>query len=107
MIEVSNIQPINKGALLASCDVYIKPWDLELNDVKIFEKGQNRWITMPSKEVLNSLGEKKYVEMINFRKESTKNRFRSQIMGAIDKFLSDNPEMEQTDLIKPEEELPF
>ncbi len=107
MIEVSNIQAVNKGSLLAKCDVYIVPWDLELCEVKVFEKGANKWLGMPSREFTNQMGEKKYIELINFRKETTKTRFRSQILEAVDKFLSANPDMKMPDLIKEDEPLPF
>ncbi len=107
MIEISNVQAVNKGSLLAKCDVYIAPWDLELCEVKVFEKGANRWLGMPSREFNNQLGEKKYIELITFRKEATKNRFRSQILEAIDKFLETNPEMTSPDAIKENEQLPF
>ncbi len=107
MIEISNICAVNKGSLLATCDVYIQPWDMELQEVKIFEKGQNRWLGMPSREFTNNLGEKKYIELITFRKEATKNSFRRQIMSAVDKFILDNPDMKPTDIIKAEDELPF
>ena len=107
MIEVSNIFGINKGALLCSCDVYIAPWDLEINDVKVFEKGTNRWITFPAKETLQGDGTKKYDEMIRFRKDANRTRFRNQIMGAIDKALAANPDMKLEDLVKLDDELPF
>jgi hypothetical protein len=76
-------------------------------DVKIFMKGSNRWITMPSKEFTNELGEKKYIEMMRWDSEAIKNRFRTQIMEAIDAFLLENPDMKPEDVIKPDEELPF
>ena len=107
MIEVKNINPIKKGNLLASCDVHIVPWQLTLHDIKIFEKGSNRWITLPSKEYINNMNEKKYIELITFDNDSVKNRFRSQIMVAIDKFLSGNPDMKPEDIVKQDQELPF
>ncbi len=107
MIEVQNINAVNKGSLLATCDVHIGPWKLTLHEVKIFEKGANRWISMPAKEFTNELGEKKYVELITFDNESVKNRFRNQIMASIDKFLAINPDMKPEDVIKDSEELPF
>lgn len=107
MIEVQNINPIRKGSLLASCDVYIEPWKLTLHDVKIFEKGVNRWVGMPCKELVGENGEKKYIELITFNGEAVKNRFRSQIMGAIDKFLAENPSLEPEDVIKMSDDVPF
>lgn len=107
MIQVYNVTAVEKGSLKATCDVYIEPWDMELSEVKIFEKGANRWIGMPAREFVNPMGEKKYVELITFRKEATKNRFRSQIMGAVDKYLAENPDMIVEDLIKSDAECPF
>lgn len=107
MIEITNITPVNKGTLLATCDVYIQPWDMDLLEVKVFQKGSQRWIGMPSREFTNSMGEKKYIEQVTFRKDSTKNRFRSQISAAIDKFLEANPNMEMKPLINLDEPMPF
>lgn len=107
MIEVSNINPVNKGSLLATCSVRIIPWKLTLHEVKIFEKGANRWVMMPSKEFTNDVGEKKYTELMTFDCDAVKNRFRSQIMGAIDKYMAGNPTLTPEDVIKEDETLPF
>lgn len=107
MLEVQNINPIGKGTLLAICDVHILPWKLTLHEVKIFEKGANRWVGMPSKEFTTDAGEKKYVDLITFDNDGVKNRFRSQIMGAIDKYLASNPDMKPEPVIKEDDELPF
>lgn len=106
MIEIRNINPINKGSLLATCDVYIAPWKLTLCEVKIFEKGANRWVTMPSKEFVNEAGEKKYTELLVFDNEAIKNRFRSQVLQAVDAYIKTNPDLKPEDIIK-DEELPF
>lgn len=107
MLEVQNIQPVHKGNLLAVCDVHIIPWKMTLNEIKIFEKGANRWIGMPAREFVNEQGERKYIELVTFDNDGVKNRFRSQIMGAIDKFLAENPDMKPEDVIKEDEDLPF
>ena len=107
MLEVQNINPIQKGTLLATCDVHIIPWKMTLHEIKVFEKGTNRWLGMPSKEFTSDTGEKKYTDLVTFDNEGVKNRFRSQIMGAIDKFLAENPEMKPEDIIKPDDEIPF
>lgn len=107
MLEILNINPINKGSLLASCDVHIVPWKMTLHDIKIFEKGVNRWITLPCKEYVNEANEKKYIELVSFDSEAQKTRFRAQIMGAVDKFLAANPEMTPEDVIKETDEVPF
>ena len=107
MLEVQNINPINKGTLLATCDVHIVPWKLTLHEVKVFVKGAQRWIGMPSKEFINDMGEKKYTDLISFDNDAVKNRFRSQIMGAIDRFMAENPDMKLEDVIKEDDIIPF
>jgi hypothetical protein len=107
MIEIKNIRAIKKGSLLASCDVYIKPWHIIFKEVKIFEKGTQRWIALPSTEKLDANGIKIYKEVIEFDAESVKARFKGQIMTAVDKFLEGNPGMETEDVITNCEDLPF
>lgn len=107
MIEVQNINAVQKGSLLAICDIHIKPWHLTLHEVKVFEKGSNRWIGMPSKEFVNELGEKRYTDLVTFDNDGVKTRFRTQIMGAIDAFLESNPDMKPEEVIKEDEDLPF
>ena len=107
MIEVLNINPVQKGGLLATCSVRIVPWKLTLHEVKIFEKGANRWISMPSKEYVNGEGQKKYTELMSFDNDAVKSRFRDQIMGAIDQYLSQNPDMTPEDVIKTDGDVPF
>lgn len=108
MLEILNINPINKGSLLATCSVHIKPWKLMLHDVKIFEKGANRWVAMPSKEFKNeNTGEIKYTELMVWDTDSVKNSFRNQVMAAVDKFMASNPELKLEDAIKATDELPF
>lgn len=107
MLEVQNINAINKGSLLATCDVHIIPWKLTLHEIKIFEKGTNRWLGMPSREYNTEMGEKKYIDLITFDNEGIKNRFRSQIMGAIDKYLAENPDMKPENVVNEDDELPF
>lgn len=107
MLEVQNINSVNKGSLLATCDVHIIPWKMTLHEVKIFQKGSNRWLGMPAREYTSDLGEKKYTDLVTFDNEGVKNRFRSQIMGAVDKYLESNPDLKPEDVIKENDELPF
>ena len=107
MLEVQNINAVNKGSLLATCDVHIKPWQMTLHDVKIFQKGNNRWIGMPSKDFTDNSGEKKYTDLVTFDNDGVKTRFRSQIMGAVDKFLSSNPDMTPEEVVKEDMSFPF
>lgn len=106
LIEISNINPILKNNLLATCTVHIKPWKIFFHEVTIFEKGQNRWVALPSR-AYESNGERKYVELVSFDNEGAKKRFRDQVCEAVDKFLAANPECKPEDLIKEDEPFPF
>jgi len=106
MIKIQNLYPINKGSLMAKCDVHIAPWKMTFHDVKIFEKGANRWIAMPSKDFVNAEGITKYSDMISFDSDAVKKRFTEQIKEAVDKYLESNPEMKVEDVIT-EDEYPF
>lgn len=106
MIEIQNITPIHKGNILASCDVHIIPWKLTLHDILIFEKGDSRWITMPSKQVSGQNGEILYKELITFDNNASKKRFRDQIMEYVKAYLELNPSLTPEDVIK-EEDCPF
>lgn len=107
MIEILNVNPVRKGVLLATVSVKIAPWCLTLHQVKIFEKGQNRWLGMPSRDYALETGEKKYDELIVFDSPAVAKRFRDQIMVAFDKYLEINPEMTPDDVIKEGDDLPF
>ena len=106
MLEILNINPINKGSLLASCDVHIVPWKMTMREVKVFEKAGRRWVRLPCREVINAMGEKNYIEVICFDTDAIKTRFTSQVTTAIDEYLLANPDMTPEDVIK-EEEIPF
>ncbi len=80
---------------------------MTLHEIKIFEKGANRWIGMPAREFTNDMGEKKYMDLVTFDSDAVKNRFRNQIMGAIDKYLEGNPDMKPEDVVKEDDEFPF
>lgn len=107
MIEIQNVERVNKGSLLAKCDVLIVPWNQILCDVKIFEKGPQRWIKMPCKEYTDSMGEKKYKELVRFKTPEISNKFRDAVVEAINNYLENNPEIEPAALFKEDDNIPF
>ena len=106
MIEVSNINPIHKNSLLATCTIYIKPWHLYIHEVGIFESGARRWVNLPSRKWEKD-GETKFIPLMAFDSDGVTKRFRDQIMSAVDKFLESNPTCQPEDAIKESDELPF
>jgi hypothetical protein len=106
MIEIFNINPIHKGDLLASCSVEIKPWKLKIHKITVFQKGVNRWISLP-REKYESNGETKYNDVLEFTDSGASARFRAQIMDAVDKYIADHGDLTPEDVIKDDEPLPF
>ena len=107
LIEVLNIEKIEKGTLLAQCDVRIVPWKMTLIGVKIFEKGANRWVNLPSSKEVLADNTVKYTELVAFDSDFIKRKFRDQVMAAIDKHIAENPEMKSEPVITDGGDLPF
>jgi hypothetical protein len=74
---------------------------MTIHSINIFQKGANRWIAMPTKQEIKDDGVKIYNEVMTFDSEVVRNRFRSQILEAIDAELEKNPDMTPEDVIKP------
>ena len=99
MIDITNINVLNKGNILATCTVHIRPWKLKINEVIVFQKGQNRWISLPSRK-FDKDGETKYFPLMEFDDNGADKRFRDQIMTAIDAYISKNGDLTPEDTIK-------
>jgi hypothetical protein len=106
VIVVYNIEPVNKGSLIARCDVTITPWKMNLHGVNIFQKGTQKWLGMPSRQWEKD-GETKWLEMISWADAPTAKRFRDQVMEAVDKYLATNPDMKPEPVVKEDDDLPF
>jgi len=106
MIEISNVNPINKGDVLASVSVHIRPWKLKIHEVVVFQKGQNRWVSLPSRKY-EVHGETKYAKQMEFDDSSAEKRFRDQIMEAVDQYMEANNGLNAENVIKEDEPFPF
>lgn len=106
MINVFNVNPINKGDILASCSVEITPWKIKIHKIVVFQKGSNRWISLP-REKYESNGETKYTDLLEFTDNGARQRFRDQIMFAIDDYIMKNGDLSPEDVIKEDEPFPF
>jgi len=108
MIEIKNVVGVKKGAWLASCDVHVKPWKYTFKKVKVFQKGENRWVGLPTSQYTNSTtGEVKYEETGEFDTPAILTSFRNQVMAAFDKYQEENPELKPEDAVKEDDFCPF
>lgn len=106
MINVISVNPINKGDLLASVSVHIKPWKLTIHEIIVMQKGQNRWVNLPQRKY-ESNGETKYAKLLEFDDSGTEKRFRDQIVAAVEEYITRNGDLQPEDVIKEEEPFPF
>ena len=106
MIEVFNVNPIHKGDLVASVSVHILPWKFKIHKITVFQKGTQRWVSLP-REKYESNGETKYSDLMEITDAGAANRFRAQILEAVDLYEAKNGGFVPEDVIKPEEPFPF
>lgn len=106
MIEIISVNPINKGDILATVSVAIKPWKLKIHEVMVIQKGANRWVNLPSRKY-ESNGETKYAKQLEFDDAAVEKRFRDQIMAAVDEYIMRNGDLVPEDVVKEDEPFPF
>jgi len=107
MIEVTSVNPINKGDMLASVSVRIAPWKLKINKICVFQKGENRWVALPREKYEDREGNTQYKPLMEFDDSQVDKRFRDQIMGAVDEYMEKNGGLNPEDVIKQDEQFPF
>lgn len=106
MIEVISVNPINKGDMVASVSVHIKPWKQKIHEIMVWQKGINRWISLPTRKY-ETQGETKYAKLIEFDDAAADKRFRDQILQAVEAYIERNGDLVPEDVIKDDQEFPF
>jgi DNA-binding cell septation regulator SpoVG len=106
MIDIISVNPLNKGDLLATVSVYIRPWKMKIHEIAVFQKGANRFISLPTRKWEQN-GETKYQKLLEFDDNAVEKRFRDQIMKAVDDYTERNGDLIPEDVIKEDEEFPF
>jgi hypothetical protein len=67
-----------------------------LHDLTYHQKGDRRWAGMPAREYIDQAGEKKYRNIVEFRDNAKAHRFRDAVLAALDEFLNNQFEEEQS-----------
>lgn len=106
MIEILNVNAINKGSVQATCTVHVKPWKLKIHKVMIFQKGNNRWVSLPS-EKFEVDGETKYKDLMEFDDATVLKRFKDQVLLAVDLYIQEKGDLIPEDVVKKNEDFPF
>jgi hypothetical protein len=85
-ILVTRVRAINKGALVAFCDLRIEAWNLAIYDCKHFKTNKAEWIGLPSSAFTNRDGKTVYKDLIEFTDKEAAARFQQAALAAVRKF---------------------
>ena len=87
MIEIVDYKEINKNSLKAQATVRIPKWGgFLIKRIKIFQKGDTRWISFPA-EQYEKEGKTKYFSLVEFDTPSMNEAFRNSFFSTLDEFL--------------------
>lgn len=86
-IQVQDWKPFEKNTLRGFFTV-ILPSGLVIHSVMLHVKGDSRWISFPAREYTNQQGEKEYARLLEFTDSKIGNRFRDQVIAALDRHLT-------------------
>ena len=67
-IEIQRYRPINKGVVKCGFSVKLISWGLTINDCCLMEKGNQSWVSFPSRKY-EANGQTKYAPYVFFEKE--------------------------------------
>lgn len=84
-MEILDYKPVNKGSLLAEICIKIPKWELIINKMTVFKKGDSRWVTFPSLS-FQVEGETKYYPLMKFANTEIYKRFSESVLEALDKY---------------------
>ena len=86
-IECLSRRMINRGALLAVCDIRINGWHLLLRDCKWFRKDNRSWIGLPSTSYKGHDGVTRYTNVVAFVSKEAHLRFQAAALEAVEQFV--------------------
>lgn len=87
-VEIGQYKLIEKGALKASFSIVIYPQGLPRGpkylECLYFEHGENRWVTMPQKEIKHSDGRKsEYIPLVSYPDKEYANHLKIAVLEAL------------------------
>ena len=86
MIICTKFKPHVSGMLIGFADFFIDKWRVELHGCGVFQKGQGKWVMMPSREWKKEDGETGYTPIMSFPEEAHQKEFRRKLLAAYTAF---------------------
>jgi hypothetical protein len=90
-IECTSYKEMNKGVMIAFVTVFVPKWGVEIFNVQLCEKGNQKWINFPSRQIEQN-GEKKYLPHLRFKSREHTDAFAKKVWEAADKWKQTAPQ---------------
>jgi hypothetical protein len=85
-IVIADWRPHSKNTLRGFFTAVL-PSGLVLHDLMLHERNGARWVGFPSREWKDAEGNRQFACLIDFSSRATANRFREQVLDALDAYL--------------------
>lgn len=85
-MEVLRYKEINKGSMKAFFNLKVPKQKMIYNDMILFQKGNQRWVSFPQK-MSEQNGEKKYFPYVYIEDKELQKIFNAKVLEAIDNYL--------------------
>lgn len=86
-IEISDWKPFTKNTMRGSFTIRT-PSGFIFHKVVLHEKNDKRWIQFPSEKWTDTQGETHFTTLFELCDRSTSDRFRDQVLAALDQFFA-------------------
>lgn len=77
-VRITKFNKYEHGHLLGFADIEIAAWGVYIRGCKVFRKGENEWVTLPSREYEDN-GETKYQSLVGFKEKGVYDRFKKAL----------------------------
>lgn len=93
-IEITSVKKVDDKPWMATCDAYVKMLDFDFNEIKVFQKGDRIWVSMPSRSFQTKEGEYKYQDFGTFRNADRQKKFKEQVANEFSKYYRQYPDFD-------------
>lgn len=105
-MKILKYKQVNSGSLTGVLNLDDPASPYIVNDIKVFQKGDGRWIQMPSKEYEVN-GERRFFPYNHFRSREEKDQYTRRVLDALDEYCKANPPQEEPKQQMSFDEVPF
>ena len=102
-IEILKWRRLEKNTLQGFVSILMPSMGLEIRDITVHRKGNDRWLGMPARPYDDN-GTTKYAYILKFQDKKIWDRFQSETLDALDEYVRDH---DQTTSPMENDSIPF